>query len=369
MSIPVLPPPVDLDADTKKSVIDGLKRVLTAFQSAGYVDKAITYQALISDPDVLYAFIQTFIAHREAVDAIVKPREGTAPVRDDDQILVCNVSLNQIQHLLVRTCARKAMELNPVIETVTKTVTTTKFLFLKKTEQVEVQQASTDPLEVRKAREISKYMAFTWQLPLVKVFQKALNSAQLMEISECLVALQSAADIEAIAQYDSAILKKARAAAGQEFADVLASQPHAVLGIATWNHDMYTLFRSLLGDKAWVFFARDSAFFNTCAALDKYSVKVLGDMLCYIATENLSELQRLNVDKIEVMVTGLRSAFGKDLVSVLKNPNFAKEYLRKMVDNLLHMTQEKDKLMAAYAITLKSMVPTVREWMVQQIHK
>jgi hypothetical protein len=212
-------------------------------------------------------------------------------------------------------------------------------------------------------------MAFAWQLPLVKVFQKKLNSAQLMEIAECLVALQSAKDIEAIAQYDSSLLKKAKVAAGQDPAAVLASPPHAVAGIATWNNEMYTLFRTTLGDKAWVFFARDSAFFNACAALDKYSIKVFGDILCTIATENLSELQRLNIDKIEVMATSLRSAFGKDVAAGLGNPNFAKEFLRKMVDNLLHMTQEKDKLMTAYAITTKSMVPTVREWMVQQQHQ
>jgi hypothetical protein len=212
-------------------------------------------------------------------------------------------------------------------------------------------------------------MAFAWQLPLIKVFQKKLNSAQLMEIGDCLVALQSAKDIDAISQYDSSILKKARAAAGMEFAEVLASQPHAVAGIATWNSEMYALFRATLGDKAWVFFARDTAFFNVCAALDKYTVKLFGDILCYIATENLSELQRLNVDKIEVMVTALKSAFGKDAAAVLHNPNFAKDFLRKMVDNLLHMSQEKDKLLTAYAITAKSMVPTVREWLVQQQHQ
>lgn len=232
MTVPVLPPVVDIDGETKKTVIDGLKKVIEAYKSAGHLDQDVTYQSLLSSADQLYRFIQVFVAHREIADTVVKAREGAAPVRDDDQTLVCGVSLNQIQQLLVRTCAKKSFETDVVMETVTEKVKTKSFLFFTKTEEVEVQRQSSDPLEERKTREIAKYMAFAWQLPLIDPLRKKLNSQQIMEIGEDLIALQSVKDIETVAQFDGAVLKKAKAAAGQEFKEVLANQPKAVRGIA-----------------------------------------------------------------------------------------------------------------------------------------
>jgi len=37
-----------------------------------------------------------------------------------------------------------------------------------------------------------------------------------------------------------------------------------------------------------------------------------------------------------------------------------------VVDNLLHMSQEKDKLMTSFGLTCKAMVPTVTEWLAKQ---
>jgi hypothetical protein len=105
MAVIQLPPPVDIDNDAKKAIIDGLKKVLARFQQGGLVDGAVTYQHLISHPDVLESFVGIFVAHRDACDDIVKAKGSKEPVRDDNQMLVCNVSLNQIQQLLVRTCA------------------------------------------------------------------------------------------------------------------------------------------------------------------------------------------------------------------------------------------------------------------------
>ena len=368
MAVPELPPVIEIAGDTKKAVIDGLKRVITAYQDAGLLPPDATYQSLISDADLLYKFIQVFNEHRDVADMVVKAKEGGKPVRDDDQTLVCGVSLNQIQHLLVKTCARKSFEHDIVMETVSEKVTKKSFFFFTKSEDVEVQRQSTDPVEERKAREISKYMAYAWQLPLIEPLRKKLNSQQIMELGDSLIALQSVKAIETVAHFDGATLKKAKVAAGQEFKEVLANQPRAVRGIAIWNQEMYDFYRKLLGDHAWKFFARDTDFFNVVVALDKTTAKIMSYMLCYISLDNLLELQRLNVDKTEVMVASLTSAFGNDLPAIMANSDFGKEFLRKMVDNLLHMSQEKNKLLISYGITCKSMVSTVHEWMVTQHH-
>ena len=366
MAVATLPPPVDIDNDTKRAIIDGVKRVMAVFQHSGLLADDVAYQHLIADPALLTAFVRAFQEHRDLVDDIDRPREGDAPVRDDDQMLVCGVSLNQIQQLLVRTCAKKVFENDRSVETVTETVTKKSFLFFHKTEQVEVQRAANDPVEERKIREISRYVAFAWQLPLLDAYRHCLTYQQIMEIGDDLLALQSVEDIAALAEFEPAVLKKVKHATGADFADILAHRPQAIGGIAVWNRDMYEFYRKMLGDKAWTFFARDRAFFNVVAALDKTTARVLGDVLCSIAAVNLEEFQRLNIDKCEVLVMSLKGAFGNKLPLLLGIPTFGKEILRKVVDNLLHMSQEKDKLLAAYALTCKSMVPGVLEWLAKQ---
>lgn len=364
MTVQTLPPPVDIDSDTKKAVIDGLKKVLARLQEKGAVDPSVTYARLISSPDLLDSFISAFIANRDVCDDIVKTADGKE-VRDDDAMLACKVSLNQIQQLLVRTCAKKVMESDKHVSTVTETVVKKSFLGLvKRTE--EVQRESTDPVEERKNRELSRYMAFGWQLPLLDAYREHLNYQQISEIGEDIIALRSAAHIEALSQFDALTLRKVKQATGSDFHEILAHRPQAIAGVAVWNRDMYEFYRKLLDDKAWVFFARDTDFFNAVAGLDKATARVLGDLLCHIAAENLQEIQRLNIDKVEVLTVSMRAAFGDRLGQVMAVPTFGKEILRKVVDNLLHMSQEKEKLKAAFALTCKAMVPTVTEWLAKQ---
>lgn len=367
MSAPVLPPPVEIDHDTKKAVIDGLKAVLAQFQQSGRVDPSLTYQDLIAHPQILEHFIRTFQEYRDQCDSIVRAREGNAPVRDDDQMLACNISLNQIQQLLVRTCAKKVLEVEKTMQTVTETVTkSSMFGLFKKTEQVETQRMGTDPVEERKIRELSKYIAFGWQLPLLTAYRDHLTYQQVMELDEDILALRTPQAVQAVGTFDPMILRKAKQATGSTFAEVLIHQPRAVAGIAAWNRDMFEFFCKNLGDKAWDFFAREKSFFNTVASIDKSVLKIYGDVLCYIATENLDEFSRLNIDKVEIMVVSLKSGFGNKLPSVLSHPGIGKEFLRKQVDNLLHMNQEKDKLMASFALTSKSLVPQVMDWLSKQ---
>ncbi|MBI3444388.1 MAG: hypothetical protein HY055_03270 [Magnetospirillum sp.] len=365
MTVAKLPPPVEIDTETKKGVIEGLKKVLATFQQAGLVDPSATYQQVISDPETLQSFIATFQAKRDMVDDIVRPKDGKEPVRDEITPLVCGISLGQIQQLLVRTCAKKIFEADKPMETVTETITKkSMFGLIKKTEQIERQ--SVDPVEERKVRELSRYIAFGWQLPLLDAYRSKLSYPQIIEIGEDIVALPSAAHIDAVARFEPDKLKKVRTTVGADFGAILADRPQAIHGISVWNKDMYLFYRQALGDKAWTFFARDGAFFNVCAALDKPVAKIFGDMLCYIAAENLQEIQRLNIDKVEVMVNALKTAFGPRAAEILAIPSFGKDILRKVVDNLLHMSQEKDKLMLAFELSIKAMVPAIDEWLAKQ---
>jgi hypothetical protein len=364
MAVQSLPPPVEISVETKKAVIEGLKKVIETFQAKGLLDKELTYQDIISHAEILSKFIETYREHRDMCDGIVLSKDKK-PVRDDQTMLICDVTLDQIQQLLVKTCAKKYFEKEgPEEITTTSTVTTKRFLFFKKTEQVE--RKASDPVEERKIREITKYMAFGWQLQLMDVYREALSYQQIVEVGEDLVALQNAEAIAALSQFEPAVIKKVKQTAGQDFVNILFQRPDAIAGISNWNREFYIFYRNVLGDKAWDFFSREKSFFNVVAALDKPTAKTYGDILCYIAAPNLEEMQRLNIDKTEVLIEAMKQSFGNMMQLALMQPAFAKDMLRKVVDSLLHMNQEKDKLLVATALTCKAIAPNVKEWLMKQ---
>ncbi len=364
MALPQLPPPIDITNETKRGVIDGLKKVIDVFQTNGVLEKEIGYQDVIHDPEILYNFIQTYKANSKLVSQIVVARNG-GPVANPDTLLICNLSLAQIQQLLIKTCARYFLERDTREEeaTVTETVTKKRFLFFKTTEQVE--RKTGGGFDERKVREISRYMAFDWQLPLLGAYAE-LNSVQLFELGQDIVALQSAEAIHEFAKFDQPTIKKAKTTAGQDFSNILMVRPGAVGGIATWSKDMYGFYRQALGDNAFEFFCRDKAFYMVCASLEKPMARIYGDVLCYIAAENLEEMQRLNIDKADVLITAMKFAFGDKIRAVLSRPAFAKDILRKLVESLLHVSQEKNQLAISAQITCKAIAPQVLDWLSKQ---
>jgi len=364
MALPALPPPVEISVETKKQVIEGLKRVIEVFKAKGLIDKGLTYQAIINEPGNLQAFLGAYKKNAALADKLVVSQDGK-PVRDAETPLVCGISLGQIQQLLVKTCAKKVFDKDKVeAEPVIETITTRRFLFFTKTETIEKRPTVT--ADDRKLRELLNYMAFDWQLPLLPVYKEALNYQQLAELGADVVALQSEASIRSLARFDAATLKKAKAVAGNDFANLLANRPAAIPGVIVWSRDMYGFFRGALQDKAWEFFAREKSFFNVVAELDKPTARVYGDVLCYAAGENLQELQRLNIDKAGVLIEALKSSLGENCRPALTNPAFSKDFLRKLVESLLHMTQEKDQMQVSATLTVKAIAPQVADWLAKQ---
>lgn len=359
-----LPPPVDLGPETKKAIIDGLKKVIDAFHEAGRLNKDIGYKDVIHEPKILQAFIQDFRADPKPAARIVIGKDAK-PVTAEDVPLVCGVTLSQVQQLLVKTCARfqleQATRAEEEITTATRTVT--KFMFFKKTEQVEVKTGGG--YDERKVRELSRYMAYDWQLSLLPAYA-LISTPMLMELESDILALHRAEDIEFVAGLDPTIIRKVKQTIGADFTDVLASRPTAIAGIAHWNKDMYALYRQILADKAYDFFARDKSFFMVCASLDKPLVRIYGDVLCYIAASNLEEIQRLNIDKTDVLLSGMKFAFGERLEEVLSHPGLAKDILRKLVDSLIHLNQEKEQLAMSAQLTCKAIAPQVFQWLTKQ---
>ncbi len=56
----------------------------------------------------------------------------------------------------------------------------------------------------------------------------------------------------------------------------------------------------------------------------------------------------------------------KKLRLILSRPAFAKDMLRKLVEGMMHITQEKAQLAISAEITVKSIAPQVAEWLGKQ---
>jgi hypothetical protein len=364
MALPQLPPPIEISNETKRGVIDGLKKVIEVFQAKEVLSRDTGYKDVIHKPDVLHAFIQTYKANMALAAEIVVDQAGN-PVTDADATLACGISLAQVQQLLVKTCARYFLEQDTRSqeEIVTETVTKKRFLFFKTTEQVE--RKTGGGFDERKVRELSRYMAFDWQLPLLSAYSE-LNSIQLMELGEFIIFLRTEQSIREFASLDPQVIKKAKATAGADFPIAVAVRPGSIAGIATWSKDMYGFYRQTLGDSAFEFFSRDKAFYMVCAALEKPAARIYGDVLCYIAADNLEEMQRLNMDKADVLIAAMKFAFGDKIRAILSRPAFAKDVLRKLVESLLHVEQEKSQLAISAQITCKAIAPQVMDWLAKQ---
>jgi hypothetical protein len=363
MALPKPPPAIEIPPDTKRAILAGFRKIVEIFQSEGKSQPGVTHTEILHDPELLAIFIKTFRTNPDLYSDIVVGYDARpVTVSDPDKALVCGISLAQVQQLMVKTCARHLFLEEDDEKVVTKTVTTKRFgLFSQKT-QVTERVETRDP---RALREILGFIAFDWQLPLLVDYAE-LTLQQLVELGENILAMRTPQAVRELAKFDHNQIRKARAALGPEFPVLLEARPGAVGGALYWPKDMYAFFRSILGPKFYDFMARDENFFTLVANMDKAVMRTYADVLAYIAKENLLEMQRLNIDRTDVLMQTLRTTFGPKLAQLLALPQFAKEVLRRQVEGLVHMHQNKDHMLAAQMVTWGALAPRVEEWLARQ---
>ncbi|HEY1722299.1 MAG TPA: hypothetical protein VGG27_13735 [Magnetospirillaceae bacterium] len=363
MALPKPPPAIEIPPDTKRAILVGVRKILEIFQSEGKFQPGINHVEILHEPELLAAYIKTFRTNPALYSDIVVGYDGRAiTANDPDKALVCGVSLAQVQQLMVKTCARHLFLEDDDDQMVTKTVTTKRFGFFKEKTQVTERVERRDP---RALREILSFIAFDWQLPLLADYAD-LTLQQLSELGENLLALRTPIAVRELAKFDYNQIRKARAALGPEFTSLLEVRPAAMQGALYWPKDMYAFFRSILGPKFYDFMARDENFFMQVGTMDKAVMRTYADSLAYIAKENLLEMQRLNIDRTDVLMQVLRATFGPKLVQLLTLPQSAKEVLRRPVEGLVHMHQNKDHMLQAQMVTWGALAPRVEEWLARQ---
>lgn len=363
MALPKPPPAIEIPPDTKRAILAGFRKIVEVFQAEGKFQPGVSHTEVLHDPDLLAAFIKAFRVNPALYSDIVVGYDGRPiTAADPDKALVCGISLAQVQQLTVKTCARHLFLQEDDEKTVTKTVTTKRFGLFSQKQQVTERVETRDP---RALREILGFIAFDWQLPLLADYAD-LTLQQLAELSENIMALRTPEAVRDLAKFDYNQIRKARAALGPEFATLLEVRPAALHGALYWPKDMYAFFRSILGPKFYDFMARDENFFMMVATMDKAVTRTYAESLAYIAKENLMEMQRLNIDRTDVLMQVLRTTFGPKLTQLLALPQFAKEVLRRQVEGLVHMHQNKDHMLAAQMVTWGALAPRVEEWLARQ---
>lgn len=363
MALPKPPPAVEIPPDTKRAILAGVRKIVEIFEAEGKLAPGTTHTDILHDPEMLAAFIAAFRANPGLYADIVVGYDGRPVLpTEPDKPLICGVSLAQVQQLMVKTCARYLFlqEDDEKDKAPSKPAPARRFGIFK--EKPAPQAVAKDP---RALREILSFIAFDWQLPLLAAYAE-LSLQQLAELGENILALRTPQGVRDLARFDHNMIRKARAMLGPEFPVLLEVRPAAMYGALYWPKEMYAFFRSIVGPRFYDFMARDEAFFMMVATMDKAVMRVYGDALAYVAKENLIEMQRLNIDRIDVLMTTLRAHFGPKLPQLLALPSFAKEILRKNVEGLVHMTQNKDHMQAAQMVTWSAMASRVEEWLARQ---
>jgi hypothetical protein len=353
-------PPVDITPETRSAIVEGLKKVLAALQAGKKIKAEITYQILIENPQALYQFIQLYRKYPELADGIVISQDGQ-PVRDDETVLVCGVSLAQVQRLLILTAAKRYFGVSgQPAKPVEEKKSGIGSLFGKKEAKAD-EPVRTN--EERKLEELAKFLAYDWQVPLLQVYREALTYQHVLELGPDLTLLKDAQAIAQAGRLDPAHIRKARQVVGGDFVSMLSDNPKAIDGVIYWNADMYKFFRTSLGDKCWTFFGRDHRFFNACAAYEKAKLRLFGDMLAYIAPECMIEFERLNLDKTNALLEGFRAHFAEDIEALLSQKAFAFEILHRLVESFVHLKKDADQMKSYGDLTCKALAPSVKAWL------
>ena len=362
MALPKPPPPAEISPETRRLILVGFKKIVEIFQGKGLLDPNATHVDVLHDPMLLIQFDQAFVKNPGLIAEIVVDAQGQ-PVTALDKPLTCGLTILQIQQLAVRTCARFLFLGEEEERTVTRTVTTTKYLVFKETIQITERVRGKDP---RLLKEILGFIAFDWQLPLLAEYAD-LSLPQLAELRGDILALRSVEAVREVQKFSPDALRKAKALLGaSEFIALLEARPQAIRGVLHWPKEMQQFFRNTMPSRFYDFMAREDKLFMYVASMDKPTISIYGDVLGYVALENLMELHRLNIDRTEVLLGTMKRIFGKRMEPMLANPKFARDVLRRQVEGLIHIKADKAQMADIHGLTWSAAEQQALAWLAKQ---
>ncbi|MBF0304945.1 MAG: hypothetical protein HQL41_04760 [Alphaproteobacteria bacterium] len=352
--LPRLPASVELDPEVKKRVIGGVKAMLLRLQQAGFVRPA-EYGAVIGNASTLLEFVNAYRAHRDQGAEIALDAQG-APVRDDWTPLACGVNLAQVEQMLVFTCAKRMFAEAEGKPKAAAPVAEKGGLFRKKPDAVAAPQKTDGD---RKLDELKHWIAFAWQLPLIKYYFFLFERGQLAELGRDITLFRTQDELQMIASFDVVKLRKARKVAGSDLTRALAANPRCVYGLNWWGERRYPLFLEAMRDRVWHFYARDEDYFELVEEVDRERVMLYGPLLADLAPEALTALNRLAIDRLPLFLSTFLAELGKGSERLLADSGFARNHLDPICRTFADHELEKDKFVEVVALKCKALELTL----------
>lgn len=356
-SYPDIPPPVELDPQAKKRLLAGIKTVLTRLQAKGALKAGADYADMLGKPLVLQAFIAAFRANRELAADLLQDAFGQ-PVLGDDVPLTCGITLAQVCQMLVYTCAKRIFVDS---DTETKPPPPAKkltALFQRKTPPPMAKSEGE-----RKLAELKPYLAFDWQLPLLKYYYFFFDRYQIAELGRDLLLMREPIQLEMVAAFEPPKLRAARRLARADFPEVLLQFPAAIEGLARAPDMHFALFHDICGPRVWAFYARDLDYIDNITEVDRAVLRSIGPLLADTSFETVDALSRLQADRIDQMLTGFRSVFRNGLAEILGDAGFGRQTLLPLVLRFTGLDWDAHQFIHVVELKCVAMKPMMEAWL------
>lgn len=336
-----LPPNVSVDKQTKIQIIQGVKAAIGLLQENDLLEGGWSFDDIVNEPENLKHFFGVYRDNMDLFAETVVDKTGD-PIVDETTQTACGVTLLQVQKLLVSTCARRFFIRNDG-EIVTKKQKKKVKSMVFFTKEVTVKKKVRLKEGAKKFDAMRRVIGFDWQLDLLEFYRDRLPYPHLLVLGDDVLVIEDEASGNEVVEIHHEDFKKVKEAVGVYFRNVVAHGAAAIPGILYWRKDLVSSFIKAMGEKAWDFFKRDKSFFDHCTELDNARIGIYGDVLTYIAPENLTEMNRLNLDRLAGTIDAFRETFGDRIADVLGEPKLAVDILRPTVDSFIHLEAKNNE--------------------------
>lgn len=317
--------PVDKDAANRKEIIRTIKgpvleRLVKAVPAfAAYEDP---YGTIMASPDLLYACMQLFRNKRDLFQDLLVDAAGN-PVTDDDAMLKCERSVNQIVGMVVRSGAKayaeKRFGASPKVKQVVRPETMS---LIDKIAALVGKKWEPEPQKQTKSAADQFYAAikdnldYDWQVPLIPQFAE-LPVKLLKELGRGVTTLHNPEGLEALADIGRHNMEQARRILSDDMMrEMLDTQPLAAKGVAFLGKERYEFLHGAVYEKMGENFWQMCVDCDRLEAMETQNAKDLeqmADHLHLISGYCIEELVRnLQVPQIPVFLQVAQATLGDE---------------------------------------------------------
>ncbi|GAB6051570.1 hypothetical protein JCM17960_03900 [Magnetospira thiophila] len=331
-----IPDSAEIDLDRKKVLIGAVKIILGRIHKKGLIPEDKGYSVVVASPEMLDTCFKAFKADPGlGKDLVVSPKGRPVGPHDSAAPLVCGPTLEQVEKLLVTTCANKYFGGVPAKNSDKK----------------------IDPVY----KQLRPFLAFAWQLPLLPIFKKNYNFAHLRYLGRDVLLLRDAKAVHQIADFGPREIDAAREVLGDRFPEMLHANPKALGGVALIKDDVQKTLERIeraVGPRIWDFFARDKQYVVEVLNISHLDLRAIGPLLVDLSLEALIEATEVPVRILEPLLTAFPDVLGDDCGKLLADPLFCREFFRPVMTSFRYMefkdeTKEEVDLVVGEAARLK----------------